>query len=91
MKSFKVVMVVKMLVWMWMAVTDVIEVCDDDSGKIDSVDGGVDCDVDFSEDGGKDGVKVEGRTDIEESLSWLKIFYFQLRKRLQNRKCLSVR
>ena len=51
MKSFKVVMVVKMLVWMWMAVTDVIEVCDDDSGKIDSVDGVVDCDVDFSEDG----------------------------------------
>ena len=34
-----------------MAVTDVVDVCHDDSGKIDSVDGGVDCDVDFSEDG----------------------------------------
>ena len=56
--------------------TDVIEVCDDDSGKIDSVDGGVDCDVDFSEDGGKDGVKVEWRTYIGESLSRLKIFNF---------------
>ena len=44
---------------LWMAVTDVVDVCHDDSGKIDSVDGGVDCDVDFSEDGGKDGVKVE--------------------------------
>ena len=39
-----------------MAVTDVVDVCHDDSGKIDSVDGGVDCDVDFSEDGCKDGV-----------------------------------
>ena len=61
---------------MWMAATDVIEVCDDDSGKIDNMDGGVDCDVDFREDGGKDGVKVELRTDIGDSLSLLKTFNF---------------